>query len=72
MVFAPSGLGVREGAVYALLLAYMDAATALVVVALNRLLITVVEAGMLAACWRCAGMRARPLVDAGAADPVRE
>ncbi len=49
VVFAPSGLGVREGVVYALLLAYVDPATALVTVALNRLVITAVEAGLLAA-----------------------
>jgi glycosyltransferase 2 family protein len=46
VVFAPSGLGVREGAVFALLLAYTDRPTALVVVALNRILITLVEAAL--------------------------
>jgi uncharacterized membrane protein YbhN (UPF0104 family) len=49
VVFAPSGIGVREGAVYALLLAYVDRDTALVVVALNRILLTVVEAALLGA-----------------------
>jgi uncharacterized membrane protein YbhN (UPF0104 family) len=49
VVVAPSGLGVREGAMYALLLAYTDSASAFVVVALNRLLITAVEAGLLGA-----------------------
>ena len=48
VVVAPSGLGVREGAVFALLLAYLDRPSALVVVALNRLLITAVEAALLA------------------------
>jgi uncharacterized membrane protein YbhN (UPF0104 family) len=47
VIFAPSGLGVREGAMYALLLAYVDPATALVTVALNRVLLTLVEAGLL-------------------------
>ncbi len=71
VVVAPSGLGVREGAVYALLLAYMDAATALVVVALNRLLITGVEAGLLAGVVALRRLRSRALVDPGP-DPVRE
>jgi uncharacterized membrane protein YbhN (UPF0104 family) len=69
VVIAPSGLGVREGAVYALLLAYMDGATALVVVALNRLLITAVEAGLLGAVLALRRVRGRALVDP---DPVRE
>jgi len=49
VVFAPSGLGVREGATYLLLLTVVDPAGALVVVALNRLLITGVEVALLAA-----------------------
>jgi uncharacterized membrane protein YbhN (UPF0104 family) len=49
VVFAPSGLGVREGATYLLLLTVVDPAGALVVVALNRLLITAVEIVLLAA-----------------------
>ena len=49
VVFAPSGLGVREGAVFALLLPLVDRAGALVVVALNRLLITGVEVLLLGA-----------------------
>ncbi len=49
VVFAPSGLGVREGATYLLLLTVVDPAGALVVVALNRLLITAVEVVLLAA-----------------------
>ena len=72
VVFAPSGLGVREGAVYALLLAYMDGATALVVVALNRLLLTGVEAGMLGGVL---ALPPDPRPDAGrarTAGPVRE
>ncbi len=49
VVFAPSGLGVREGATYLLLLTVVDPAGALVVVALNRLIITVVEIVLLGA-----------------------
>jgi uncharacterized membrane protein YbhN (UPF0104 family) len=54
VVIAPSGLGVREGAVYALILAVASSSTALVVVAVNRLLITVVEAALLGgvSLWR--------------------
>lgn len=54
VVIAPSGLGVREGAVYALILAVASSSTALVVVAVNRLLITVVEAALLGGVtlWR--------------------
>jgi uncharacterized membrane protein YbhN (UPF0104 family) len=44
VVFAPSGLGVREGAMYALLLAVVPAGVALGGVVLNRLAITLVEA----------------------------
>lgn len=69
VVIAPSGLGVREGAVYALLLAYVDGPTALVVVALNRLLLTAVEALLLAGVVVLRRMRARGLVEP---DPVRE
>jgi uncharacterized membrane protein YbhN (UPF0104 family) len=72
VVIAPSGLGVREGAVYALLLAYMDGATALVVVALNRILITGVEAGMLGGVLLLRRIRGRTLVEPGPPDPVRE
>jgi uncharacterized membrane protein YbhN (UPF0104 family) len=69
VVFAPSGLGVREGAVYALLLAYMDSATALVVVALNRLLLTAVEAMLLGGVTAYRRLRNRSLVEP---EPVRE
>ena len=43
VVIAPSGLGVREGAMYSLLVAVMSPAAALGTVVLNRLGITVVE-----------------------------
>ncbi|MFI5048623.1 MAG: lysylphosphatidylglycerol synthase transmembrane domain-containing protein [Gaiellales bacterium] len=43
VVIAPSGLGVREGAMYGLLVAVMSPAAALGTVVLNRLGITVVE-----------------------------
>lgn len=72
VVLAPSGLGVREGTVYALLLAYVEPSTALVVVALNRILITVVEAGLLgvaAALGAPLRLDAEADVDPGAADP---
>jgi uncharacterized membrane protein YbhN (UPF0104 family) len=44
VVFAPSGLGVREGATYALLRIVAGAGPALGAVILNRLVITLVEA----------------------------
>ena len=47
VVIAPSGLGAREGAMYGLLVAVMSPATALATVVLNRLGITIVEAGLL-------------------------
>lgn len=46
-VFAPSGLGVREASVYGLLLAIVAEGVALGAIVLNRLAITVVEAGLL-------------------------
>ena len=53
-VFAPSGLGVREGAMYGLILAIEPRGVALATVAINRVAITVVEAILLlgAAAWR--------------------
>ena len=59
-VFAPSGLGVREGSMYALMLAVATEAVALGVTVLNRLAITLVEAVLLlvgVVAWRLA---ARP------------
>ncbi len=47
-VFAPSGLGVREGSMYGLMLAVVPSAVALGVTVLNRLAITIVEALLLA------------------------
>lgn len=47
VVIAPSGLGVREGAMYGLLVAVMSPAAALGTVVLNRLAITVVEVVLL-------------------------
>ena len=46
-VFAPSGLGVREASMYGLMLAVVSEAVALGATVLNRLAITVVEAGLL-------------------------
>ena len=48
-VIAPSGLGVREGAMYALVLAVASSGVALGAVVLNRIAITVVEALLLVA-----------------------
>ena len=45
-VFAPSGLGVREAAMYGLLIAVTNHTTALGTTILNRLAITVVEIGL--------------------------
>jgi glycosyltransferase 2 family protein len=54
-VFAPSGLGVREGSMYGLMLAVTSPPVALGVTVLNRLAITIVEALLLAVgllTWR--------------------
>jgi glycosyltransferase 2 family protein len=47
VIFAPSGLGVREASVYGLLLAVTAQGVALGAIVLNRLSITVVEAALL-------------------------
>jgi uncharacterized membrane protein YbhN (UPF0104 family) len=47
VVFAPSGLGVREASVYGLLLAVVSEGVALGAIVLNRLAITIVEAALL-------------------------
>jgi len=60
-VFAPSGLGVREASMYALLIAITSDSTALGVTILNRLTITLVELVLFVvgvAIWRL-GRRAR-------------
>ncbi len=54
-VFAPSGLGVREASMYALLVAVTSKSAALGATILNRLTITVVEVGLFVvgiAIWR--------------------
>jgi len=54
-IIAPSGLGVREGAMYALVLAVTTSGVALGAVVLNRIAITLVEALLLlvgAVLWR--------------------
>jgi uncharacterized membrane protein YbhN (UPF0104 family) len=54
-VFAPSGLGVREASVYALILTVVPASVALSATILNRFAITIVEAvllGLGALTWR--------------------
>ena len=55
VVFAPSGLGVREASMYGLMLAVASESAALGVTVLNRLAITIVEAALLlgaALAWR--------------------
>jgi uncharacterized membrane protein YbhN (UPF0104 family) len=47
VVFAPSGLGVREASMYGLLLAIVPSGAALGTIVLNRLAITLVEAALL-------------------------
>jgi uncharacterized membrane protein YbhN (UPF0104 family) len=68
-VFAPSGLGVREAAMYGLLIAVMSRTTALGATILNRLAITVVEIGLFACglvLWR---IRNRSLTRGARPDP---
>jgi glycosyltransferase 2 family protein len=64
-VFAPSGLGVREASMYALLVAVTSKSAALGATVLNRLAITLVELGLFAAgiaIWRLGrSARARAL-----------
>jgi glycosyltransferase 2 family protein len=69
VVFAPSGLGVREGATYGLLLAVLSPAAALAVVVLNRLAITLVE-GLLLLLVGVRGPRVLPDADDGAPEPT--
>jgi uncharacterized membrane protein YbhN (UPF0104 family) len=62
-IFAPSGLGVREASMYALLIAVTSDPTALGATILNRLTITVVELGLFLAgiaIWRLTRPRLRP------------
>jgi uncharacterized membrane protein YbhN (UPF0104 family) len=51
VVIAPSGLGVREASMYGLLLAIAPSGAALGTIVLNRLAITLVEAGLLLFGW---------------------
>jgi len=62
-IFAPSGLGVREASMYALLIAVTSDPTALGATILNRLTITVVELGLFLAgivIWRVRRPRLSP------------
>ena len=75
-VFAPSGLGVREAAMFGLVAAVAPRGAALAAVALNRLVITLVEAALLAgaAAWRVTlrrrrGRAAAPRTEAQPARP---
>jgi uncharacterized membrane protein YbhN (UPF0104 family) len=70
--FAPSGLGVREGSMYALMLAVTSEGASLGANVLNRLAITLVEALLLAwgfAVWR---MRRRADPEAAKLSPAPE
>jgi uncharacterized membrane protein YbhN (UPF0104 family) len=61
-VIAPSGLGVREGAMYGLVLAVASSGVALGAVVLNRIAITLVEALLLLVgtiMWRRSRIRAQ-------------
>lgn len=65
-IFAPSGLGVREASMYALLIAVTSTSTALGATILNRLTITVVELALFlvgVALWRL-GPNTKPRGDA--------
>ena len=59
-IFAPSGLGVREASMYALLVVVVPAPAALGVTVLNRLAITLVEAALLGGGVAVARARRRP------------
>ncbi len=62
-VIAPSGLGVREGSMYGLILAVASEGVALGATILNRLAITLVEAALLAyalAVWRLRPQQGTP------------
>jgi len=69
VVFAPSGLGVRETATYTLLLAVVSPAAALGAVVLNRLAITLVE-GLLLLLVGVRGPRVLPDADDTAPEPT--
>ena len=67
-ILAPSGLGVREGSMYGLLLAVTTEGIALGATVLNRLAITLVEAVLLAGAvlvWRLRPDRPPPAKDPG-------
>ena len=61
VIFAPSGLGVREASMYGLLLAVVSEGVALGATVLNRLTITAVEAALLlipaVSAWRLRGRK---------------
>jgi uncharacterized membrane protein YbhN (UPF0104 family) len=62
-VIAPSGLGVREGSMYGLMLAVASEGVALGATILNRIAITLVEAALLASAlvvWRLRPRRSTP------------
>ena len=59
VVFAPSGLGVREASMYGLLVLIVPSGAALGVTVLNRLAITIVEALLLGAGLLATRLRGR-------------
>jgi glycosyltransferase 2 family protein len=67
-VFAPSGLGVREASMYALLVVVVPASAALGATVLNRLAITLVEAALLGGGVLVARLRRSPAAPDGEVD----
>jgi glycosyltransferase 2 family protein len=65
--FTPSGLGAREGVMYALLLPITSPATALLVVTLSRIVITASELLILAGA---SGMHVRQTLAASQVEPA--
>jgi hypothetical protein len=74
VVFAPSGLGVREASMYGLLEIIVPSGAALAVTVLNRLAITIVEALLLGAGLLAARLSRRSPVaaDGEVGDPAEE
>ena len=70
VIFAPSGLGVREASVYGLLLAVAAQGVALGAIVLNRLSITVVEAALLLVGVLLVRRRRREQVDDPEPEPA--
>jgi hypothetical protein len=71
-IFAPSGLGVREASMYALLVVVVPAPAALGATVLNRLAITLVEAALLGGGVLAARLRRSPVATDGEVDEGAE